>query len=34
MEGKSQTDITSELKVDRFKVARLIKGLRQFAIAA
>ena len=35
MDGKSQIDIASEMKIDRFKVARVIKALkRQFASAA
>ena len=35
MDGKSQLDIASELKMDRFKVARMMKNFqRQFAVAA
>jgi RNA polymerase sigma-70 factor (ECF subfamily) len=34
MEGKTQVVIASEMRVDRFKVARMIKTLRQFACAA
>jgi RNA polymerase sigma-70 factor (ECF subfamily) len=34
MDGKAQVVIASEMKVDRFKVARMIKTLRQFACAA
>jgi hypothetical protein len=34
MEGKGQTDIASEIMIDRFKVARLIKTLRKFVHAA
>jgi RNA polymerase sigma-70 factor (ECF subfamily) len=34
LDGKSQLDIASELAVDRFKVARMMNTLRQFANAA
>ena len=34
MDGESQGDIASEMKIDRFKVARMIKMLRHFAVAA
>lgn len=34
MEGKAQVDIASKMNIDRFKVGRLIKSLRQFANAA
>ena len=34
MDGQAQVDIASEMKIDRFKVARMIKTLRQIATAA
>jgi hypothetical protein len=34
MEGKSQVDIVSEMKLDRTKVARMIEAVHQPAIAA
>ncbi|MGE0677735.1 sigma factor [Pseudolabrys sp.] len=34
MDGKAQIDIASEMNMDRFKVARMVTTLRQFADAA
>jgi DNA-directed RNA polymerase specialized sigma24 family protein len=34
MDGQNQVDIASEMKIDRFKVARMTKMLRQFAAVA
>jgi DNA-directed RNA polymerase specialized sigma24 family protein len=34
MDGEAQADIAAEMGIDRFKVARMIKTLRQFATAA
>jgi hypothetical protein len=34
MDGQAQADIAAEMNIDRFKVARMIKTLRQFVEAA
>lgn len=34
MDGKTQVDIASGMNMDRFKVSRMIKTLREFAVAA
>lgn len=34
MDGKAQIDVATEMKIDRFKVARMVKILREFAHAA
>jgi RNA polymerase sigma-70 factor (ECF subfamily) len=34
LEGKAQVDIAAEMNLDRFKVARMIKTLHEFAAAA
>lgn len=34
MDGKAQIEIASEMNMDRFKVARMVKSLREFANAA
>lgn len=34
MDGQTQVDIAAEMKIDKFKVTRLVKMLRQFADAA